>query len=178
MFRDENHIYHTKGYGGNHTIECIRPPKLSERRRKLQRSLATEKMFLRHVKDCSKKESEERKRRIESLERQLTVLPQTMSHKTKRTYKKMSLEKIKEYALEKIEEAKKNNVSFIVAEDVAYHLNVKPHFVKQVFQQLNLEGVLSQPSHHIPHDSNRDPMCNGTYSGWSADIYYILRDNS
>ena len=75
--------------------------------------------------------------------------------------------------LEIIEAAKANGQSFVTAEDIAHKLNVKTHCVKQVLQQLNIEGILHQPTHQIPHDSNRDPMCNGTYSGWMANIYYF-----
>ena len=167
MFRDGNMI-------------CIddktfqRIPKTSEMIKVLQEEIERLKFFISHAKFASEEQLAQKRKRLGKLERQLASLLETpRSHKIIKTYKKMSPEKIRAYAFQRIEEYKKDNAIYISAENIAHQLRVKPHFVKQVFQQLNVEGILSQPRHHIPHDSDRDPWCNGYYSGWQADLYAI-----
>lgn len=170
MFRDGQTIY-INGQQYN------RIPKTSETVKKMQEEITRIKFFLTHAKFASKEVMEEKRKRLGKLERQLASLPEApRSHKTIKTYKKMSPEKIKAYALQRIEEHKKENAIYISADNIAFELRVKPHFVHQVFQKLNVEGILSQPRHHIPHDSNRDPWCNGAYSGWQSDLYAIHYD--
>ena len=167
MFRDGNMIYID-----DKTFQRI--PKTSELIKKTQEEISNIRFFLAHAKWATEKQLTEKRNRLGKLERQLAVLlEKPKNHKTIKTYKKLSPEKIRTYALQRIEEYKKENYVYISAENIAHELRVKPHFVKQVFQQLNIEGVLSQPRHHIPHDSNRDPWCNGYYSGWQADVYAI-----
>jgi hypothetical protein len=62
----------------------------------------------------------------------------------------------------------------ITAEEVAEYLRVKTHLVKHALHKLNLEGVVSKPSHLAPHDSSRDPWGGGYDSSWQASIYRIL----
>lgn len=170
MFRDGNTIY-INGH------QYTRIPKTSELIKAKQEEIARIKFFLTHAKWATEQQMEEKRKRLGKLERQLEkLLEAPRTHKTLKTYKKLSLEKIRAYALQRIEEHKKERAIYISAENIAFELNVKPHFVHQVFQKLNVEGVLSQPRHHIPHDSDRDPMCNGTYSGWQSDIYGIHYD--
>lgn len=119
-------------------------------------------------------EKEIHQKRLEKYKRQMENLPATKTHRIKKTYKKMSQEKIREYVLSQLTIAKSKEEWYITADDIAYQLNVKPHLVKQVFQQLNVEGVLSQPIHRAPHDSKRDPWCIGGYNGWTADLYRII----
>lgn len=115
---------------------------------------------------------------LDKCERQLANLPEQVNHKVKRTYKKLSQEKIREYTLDWIEDAKAHGDSFIMAEDIAYQLQVKTHFVKQVLQQLNAEGVVHQPQHHPPHDSKRDGWAHFSNSSmWCSDVYYIRYDD-
>ena len=96
--------------------------------------------------------------------------------KYKRKYAKLSSNDIYKATKEYVHKASMSDKSFnhfVTAEDIAYILNVKSHLVKQALKKLNLEGIVSQPVHHIPHDSSRDPWGGGRYSGWMADIYYI-----
>lgn len=174
MFRDGSTIYKTNGYGGDHTISVSRPLKAAEKAKQIRSRIATRK-FLSSSATLSTKEKKQYAHEIAKLERELQTLPK--QHKVKRTYKKLTPEKIRTYVLQTIEAAKAKNINWITAEDIAHQLQVKPHFVKQVLQQLNIEGILHQPHHHIPHDSNREPYSFGGYSGWAADIYYFREDN-
>lgn len=158
---------------------AIRPKKMSERKQEIKQQIGSIKFFLKHATNLNTTDKmiEERKHKLQKLERELAELEgQTCSHKVIKTYKKVSKEKIRAYTLQKIEELKAKGWYMICAEDIAYDLRCKTHFVKQVFQQLNIEGILSQPRHWIPHDSSRDPWCGGGYSGWMADIYSINRE--
>ena len=173
MFRDGNTINLTNGYGGSHTISVSRLLKASEKAKEIRSRIATRK-FLSTDKTLTAKEKNKYAHEIDKLERELQTPPK--QHKVKRTYKKVAPEKIRAYVLQTIETAKAKNIIWITAEDIAHQLHVKPHFVKQVLQQLNIEGILHQPHHHIPHDSNREPYGFGGYSGWAADIYYFRQE--
>ena len=173
MFREGSVIHNTVGYGGDHTISVNRPLKASEKAKQIRSRIASRK-FLSSSAVLNDKEKKQYAHEIDKLERELQALPK--QHKVKRTYKKLAPEKIRTYVLQTIETAKANNINWITAEDIAHQLCVKPHFVKQVLQQLNIEGVLHQPHHHIPHDSNREPYGFGGYSGWAADIYYFRQE--
>ena len=164
MFRDEYSIFYTNGIGGKHTETLTRPTKISQLKKELNEQIRISRAP--HVHGELKNRMSAR---IRKTEMQINQCPKC--HKVKRTYKKLSSDKIREYTLKRIDEAKSKGVWFITAEDIAHQLGVRVHFVKQVFQQLNIDGILHKPQHHIPHDSNRDPMCNGYYSGWAADIY-------
>jgi hypothetical protein len=147
--------------------------KASEKAKQIQQRIATRKLLSRGP-ALTNKEKKQYAHEIAKLERELQTLPK--QHKVKRTYKKLTPEKIRAYVLQTIETAKSNGVNWITAEDIAHQLQVKPHAVKQVLQQLNIDGVLHQPHHHIPHDSNREPYGFGGYSGWAADIYYFRQE--
>lgn len=173
MFRDGDQINYTEGSGGNHTIMINRPQKTSEEIKQIKHKITMLKLFLRNVnrKNFTEAQILSKEAELRNLERRLENLSQPQCHKIKKTYKKLPPSKIKEFVLKEIEAAKEKGIHFITAEDIAYQLNVKPHFVKRVLQELNVEGILYQPDHRIPHDSNRDPWCMGGYSGWLADIY-------
>ena len=182
MMRDGNVMYYRKPIDINsNTPTCdkiTRPQKLSDIRKDLRRKISMCQMQLKHAGAWASKEMLEKTRKdLCKYQRQLENLPETKTHKIKKTYKKMSQEKIREYALDQIEKAKAKEEWYITADDIAHQLNVKPHFVKQVFQQLNIEGVLSQPIHHAPHDSNRDPWGFPGCKGWMADLYRIIYDD-
>lgn len=180
MFRDGSTIYYTTGYGGSHTIEQNRPLKSSEEIKKIQHKLFLIRLGLRNSKNLHKTDAQiaADQQEIKRLEHKIFELSnQPQCHKIKKRYKKLPPEKIKDFVLKKIEEAKNAGVGWITVEDIAAQLQVKPHFVKQVFQKLNVEGILDQAYHHIPHDSNRDPWCIGGYSGWASNIYYIRDKN-
>ncbi len=176
MFRDGNQINYTGGNGGNHTIFINRPQKTSEEVKQIKHKISMLNLFLRNVNRKMFTEAQilSKEAELRNLERRLEMLQQPQCHKIKKTYKKLPPAKIKEFVLKQIEIAKEKGNHFITAEDIAYQLNVKPHFVKRVLQELNVEGVLHQPDHRIPHDSNRDPWCLDGYSGWSADIYRFV----
>ena len=179
MLRDVNLIYHREPYDKSlqkqPTKIIARKSKLSEKRDELKRNIAMCKFQLSHAGPGIQDEYLERiKKKLAKYEKELANLPEQMQHKVKRTYKKLSQEKIREYTLKWIEDAKKQGHRGIMAEEIAYQLQVKVHCVKQVLQQLNIEGVLYQPAHDVPHDSNRDRWCHFRgNSMWGSDIYYF-----
>lgn len=68
--------------------------------------------------------------------------------------------------------------NFFWKEEIAKYLKIKTHLVEQVLHKMNLEGIVSQPTHKAPHDSNRDPWAYGNGdSAWMGDIYYIRTKN-
>lgn len=96
--------------------------------------------------------------------------------KLKKTYKKLTDEKLEVEILRIIEKSKEKGYNWLTKEDVANHLHVKESQVEKIFMKLNRDGILSQPQHRAPHDSNRDPIfgfgdCKGM---WKSDIYTIL----
>lgn len=179
MTRYDNKIYRCGPFDETNRepdlITINRPKKRAEIVQDLKEKIAGCRMQLRCTGSWVTEAMREKARRdLAKYERQLENLPAQKTHKIKKTYKKMSQDKIRSYALEQIERAKAREELYIRAWDIAYQLNVKPHFVEQVFQQLNVEGVLSQPIHHAPHDSNRDPWGFDGIKGWKADIYKII----
>lgn len=179
MIRYDNKIYHRNPINEHakdpDSTTTIRPPKLSDIKKELKWKISGCRMQLRYTGPGVPEHQREKTRKdLAKYERQLANLPAEKTHKIKRTYKKMPQEKIREYSLEQIEKAKAKEEFYITADDIAHQLNVKPHFVKQVFQQLNIEGILSQPIHSAPHDSNRDPFGYGHEKGWKADLYKII----
>jgi ribosomal protein S25 len=178
MTRYDNTIYHRKPIDINdRDTTCpkiTRPDKLSAIRKELRSKISMCQMRLKHAGPYESTEFLDKTRKdLGKYQRQLENLPDEKPHKIKRTYKKLSQEKIREYVLDQIEKSKIKEELYITADDIAHQLNVKTHFVKQVFQQLNVEGVLSQPIHHAPHDSNRDPWGFPNCKGWMADLYRI-----
>lgn len=95
---------------------------------------------------------------------------QNPQRKFKKKYKKKSMEQIKKEVLEIIEEKRKKNEDTLHLSNLSIKLNVKEKYVFQVLDQLNKEGIVSQPNHIKPHDCFR-PNSNG----WMDDIYYILK---
>lgn len=113
------------------------------------------------------------------------------------TFKKRTLEQIYDGTIEylsKLHLKKRLNdtgywTNRFTAEEIAAHLQVKTHFVKQVLHKLNLEGIVSQPIHKAPHDSKRDYTWGSGFrkgkcsdfknpngdSSWAADIYVYLK---
>lgn len=181
MTRYNNTIYHRKPVGkytDSNFTQIERPQKLSAIRKELRRKIAACQMQLRHAGAWATAEMLDKTRKdLAKYQRQLENLPEEKTHKIKRTYKKLSHDKIRAYALDQIEKTKANGDLYITADDIAHQLNVKPHFVEQVFQQLNVEGVLSQPIHRAPHDSNRDPWGFPECKGWASDLYRIIYPN-
>lgn len=107
------------------------------------------------------------------LEDELKKCPQ---HKPlKRKIKKRTNVQVKTEVLKIIEKIMADDSlrKCLTKEDVARYLQVKECQVEQVFMELNREGILSQPVHHAPHDSQRDPW--GFYGNnwWMSDLYYI-----
>ena len=80
--------------------------------------------------------------------------------------KKRSNEQIREIVLD-----------YIKKEDIARLFEVKESQVEQVFRQLNLEGILNQPIHYAPHDSQRDPWGYDGNMAWMGDLYYLRHKN-
>lgn len=77
--------------------------------------------------------------------------------------------------LKKIADTKNRGVTYVTKEDMAAALNARESQVEQIFMDLNRKGILNQPVHHAPHDSNRDPMNGGTVSHWMSDFYYFTQ---
>jgi hypothetical protein len=60
----------------------------------------------------------------------------------------------------------------VYAEELAAYHEIPAHIVKQCFQKLNLEGLISQAENRVSMNCGR---CNTytEYSGWRASMYYI-----
>lgn len=141
------------------------------------------------LKNKDPKESSSLKQRIESQNKrikeqekknhklvyELEELKNGKSHKClKRKIKKRTLTWVKKQMLLIIDREKNKNNIYLSKENIARELQVKECQVEQVFHILNREGKISQPIHHAPHDSQRDP--NGFWGemGWAGDLYKIL----
>lgn len=66
--------------------------------------------------------------------------------------------------------------NIVFAECIAFELNYKVKFIKQIFSELNIDGILFQKEREYSHDTNRNPMFYGNKSGWMANSYMIRRD--
>jgi len=95
--------------------------------------------------------------------------------RSKPIYKKIKKDKlyqlVKEYVLN-IKLKKKT----ITAEEVAEKLQVKKHYITQIFMKLNQEGILSQAHNYPPHDCRRAMSVWdwGSDNSWKASEYSIL----
>lgn len=65
----------------------------------------------------------------------------------------------------------------VTKERIAEDLKVKVCLVEKALQELNIEGLVSQPRHKPPHDCKRDRFGGGGDYSWQADTYEIF-DNS
>lgn len=190
MFRDEKYVYtheSRKSLFGYSDKTYTRLPKKNVVLEKIQEDLHAAKQRLKfneyRLKTCDdptrisyyedniKKANND----IERLSRKLKQQKNnSFCHKVlKRKIKKRTNAQIKEEILKIIEEAKKANENSLTKEDVAAYLQVKEKQVEQVFMELNREGILSQPVHRAPHDSNRDPHGFDGNNWWMSDRYYI-----
>ena len=61
---------------------------------------------------------------------------------------------------------------YVIAEELAVQLQVRPDAVARCLQRLNLEGLVSQPQHHRPGNTPRSWLA-GHDSGWAADVYWV-----
>lgn len=83
------------------------------------------------------------------------------------------IDKIKAYLYERFKD--KDTLLFFRKEEIAVYFKTYEHLVAQALHQLNLQGLVSQPSHTIPHDCNRDPHGWGGDSSWQGDLYWYLK---
>jgi hypothetical protein len=179
MLRTENGtIYYTKPHDRKlvrrSDVIVSRPKKSSQMKKELARKISVCKLMLSDTGPVFPNGFHaQRKCDLEKNERQLSNIKEGTPHKVKVSYKKMSAEKIREYVLAWIDAAKAHNINYLMAEDIAYQLRVKPHFVKQVLQQLNIEGILYQPTHEAPHDSARNHFFYGRSKEWCPNTYYF-----
>lgn len=95
---------------------------------------------------------------------------QNPQRKFKKKFEKKKLEQIREEILKIIEEQRLKNEDSLRLSNISLQLNVKEKYVFQVLDQLNKEGIVSQPNHIKPHDVFR-PYSNG----WCDDIYKIRK---
>lgn len=95
---------------------------------------------------------------------------QNPQRKFKKKFEKKKLEQIRQEILKIIEEKKLKNEDSLRLSNISLQLNVKEKYVFQVLDQLNKEGIVSQPNHIKPHDVFR-PYSNG----WCDDIYKIRK---
>ena len=129
---------------------------------------------LNHLKECIKQETKE----LEETKNKLYELQKTnqVCHKTlKRKIKKRSNTWIKEQILTILKEDTKEEIPYLMKEDIARILEVKECQVEQVFMELNREGYLSKAIHKAPHDSQRDPHGFIGNMMWMGDIYEIRK---
>lgn len=62
------------------------------------------------------------------------------------------------------------------AEEIAFTLRLRVHFIRQALHRLNLSGEVFQAERLFAHDSNRAPSIScGPGSGWAANLYRRLR---
>lgn len=88
--------------------------------------------------------------------------------------KKQDLSVLECKVLKAIAEIRKNpEIHYITKENMAKQLHAKESQIEQVFHILNRKGILMQPIHHAPHDSNRDPHGFAGGSEWMSDLYYF-----
>ena len=95
---------------------------------------------------------------------------QNPQRKFKKKFEKKKLEQIREEILKIIEEQRLKNEDSLRLSNISLQLNVKEKYVFQVLDQLNKEGIVSQPNHIKPHDVFR-PYSNGLCD----DIYKIRK---
>lgn len=95
---------------------------------------------------------------------------QNPQRKFKKKFEKKKLEQIRQEILKIIEEKRLKNEDSLCLSNIALQLNVKEKYVFQILDQLNKEGIVSQPNHIKPHDVFR-PYSNG----WCDDIYEIRK---
>jgi hypothetical protein len=89
--------------------------------------------------------------------------------RTLRSYRRINPERL----LDQVRECVSFESGGFTKEEIARELRVRTHRVGHALHVLNLEGLVTQPSHSIPHDCFRHPWC-GTagFSSWEADRYY------
>lgn len=163
MLRENNNFYYSDG-------------EKSERPKKKSEMLAAEKEKLRFFKMREKLNgcSADLTSKITHQEKKIEHIKNRRgSSRIKRTYKKPPKDLYKQIKI-KVLEAKSEQKMFISAEELAFTLKIKPHYVKQVLQKLNHEGLITQAKHIIPHDCNREPTIGGGFSSWEPSKYFII----
>lgn len=141
--------------------------------KKDRKNLAYQKKYLQTRKNAFIQMQRHWQKEICNLKKQIRIFEENKNPSHKGFHyktKRRSNEQIREMVLDYI---KKENPDYISKEDIARLFEVKESQVEQVFRQLNLEGILNQPIHHAPHDSQRDPWGFQGNMGWMGDLYYI-----
>lgn len=110
------------------------------------------------------------------------VQTQTQHKRLKRGTVKRSDKKAEQMILDIIGQVKKDyrlgtmiTEPAVSREAVASSLRLPEGQVDRIFQKLNREGILSQAKRRYAHDTNRNPMFDGSASGWASNYYKILR---
>lgn len=179
MFRENNHVYYrTDNSDYNHDIDIPRNKKTKEL---IEEKESDIRILQYRIKNIEQRKlhnttvpSDERRlldyqNKIRKLQNEIKDLKcNPITHKIKHSRRKLSADKIYDYCIDAMEQAKNNNISHLRAEDIAFQLNTPVHLVTQTFDKLNKKGLLSQAVHGLPHDCFRPDD-----SGWTADVYYI-----
>ena len=92
----------------------------------------------------------------------------------KPSFKKWHYDKLLDAVRKEILSKKEDGEKYITREEIARVLKAKPHTVEQCLHVLHLEGLVSNPVHHAPHDSKRDSFSWGNDNSWCGDTYYIF----
>lgn len=180
MFREDNHSYYRPDCNNTcHTVTIVRQPKKKELLDDKQWDLRVAKRRLCHV--ChvdpdNRNEIQSIQHKIRKLEREIeTIQSMEIQHKNLHKCKKLNPDKILDYCIRILKDSKKHDIFFITAEDIAYQLNTQVYLVKQCFTKMNHMGLLSQPTHKMPHDCYRPKRTEWDTidSGWAGDVYYI-----
>jgi DNA-binding transcriptional regulator YhcF (GntR family) len=66
-----------------------------------------------------------------------------------------------------------NRGGHVTAETLANMFRVRIGIIHRCLHKLNLEGLVYKKSRHYAHDTNRNPMFDGSESGWGANVYCI-----
>lgn len=180
MFREDNNTYYrTDCNNTNHADKIVRQPKkkaLLDTKQYYLNAAKRRLCHICHVDPDNHNEIESIKRKIRKLEREIeTIQSMKIQHKNLHKCKKLNPDKILDYCIRVLEDSKKHDIYFITAEDIAYQLNTHVYLVKQCFTKMNHMGLLSQPTHKMPHDCYRPKRTEWDTidSGWAGNVYYI-----
>ena len=172
----ENHTFYMQTTDGEY-IQFKRPLKASEQIKEYKSQIS----YIRAQIKCAQKNGTATPAKINQLNKEIARFEtridnlerQNPSHKRlHHHYTKMKHDVLKMELRKKLDIAHGKGWHYVDAETLAYELNVKPVYVHQIFQEFNVEGILSQPIHNPPHDNKRC-FYGGGLEGWCGDFYFL-----